>query len=613
MTASPERSSRPHQSSPVVEDVPEPPSDRGRTLADFPEAARLAEDLEHMRRESRALRDLAAAMSQARTADEVAGSIIRVFLETFDWDYGVYQSRGSDDDALTCGVSGGHAPEEFVRALQACTFRRGEGLGGTSWETGEPAFEPDLPAARYCAYAPAAARCGIKSGIGVPMIDDRGYTGSLIFYSGQHRTYGQAERETISRIASFATTMLRRVAEHAVIERQAWILDSVGSNIVFCDKDLVVRYQNSHSREKLARLEHLLPIAADQVVGHSIDLFHRDPERVRRILRELGDRTHTARIDLGGEALGLCARAARDDEGRTVGYVATWDIVTEQMRAEEQNAKRAAQLQDVLGRAERTAVQLGDASSELRSVSESMSRDAEGTSTQAIAVSSAAEQISTNVQTVASGIEQMGASIREIAKNADEAAQVAREAVDVADSTNQTVSKLGESSALIGQVVKVITAIAGQTNLLALNATIEAARAGEAGKGFAVVANEVKELAKETARATEDISRKIEGIQSDTRGAVEAIHRISEIIGRINAIQSTIANSVDEQKATTNEIGHKVAETAKDSSEIARNITSVADATQRTLDGANNTRDSSLRLGELADELKVLVQTTDLG
>ncbi|MCW2777997.1 MAG: Methyl-accepting chemotaxis protein, partial [Frankiales bacterium] len=176
---------------------------------------------------------------------------------------------------------------------------------------------------------------------------------------------------------------------------------------------------------------------------------------------------------------------------------------------------------------------LGASAEDLTSVSAGISASADEASAQANVVSAAAEQVSRNVQTVATGAEEMGASIREIAQNAQEAARVASTAVDVAHQTNETVSKLGVSSKEIGEVVKVITSIAEQTNLLALNATIEAARAGEAGKGFAVVANEVKELAQETAKATENISRMIETIQGDTAGAVDAIAQISAVIGQI--------------------------------------------------------------------------------
>ena len=250
---------------------------------------------------------------------------------------------------------------------------------------------------------------------------------------------------------------------------------------------------------------------------------------------------------------------------------------------------------------------LASSSEELSAVSTQMGSNATETSAQATVVSAAAEQVSKNVQTVATGTEEMTASIREIAKNATDAAKVASSAVSVAEATNASVAKLGESSIEIGNVIKVITSIAQQTNLLALNATIEAARAGEAGKGFAVVANEVKELAKETAKATEDISRKIEAIQTGTQEAVEAIGRIGGIIAQINDAQNTIASAVEEQTATTNEMARNVDEASKGSSEIAQNITVVAQAAESTTSGARDTQTAAGELARMAAELQSIV------
>jgi methyl-accepting chemotaxis protein len=256
---------------------------------------------------------------------------------------------------------------------------------------------------------------------------------------------------------------------------------------------------------------------------------------------------------------------------------------------------------------------LSASSEKLSAVSQQMSAAAEETAAQAGTVSAAAEQVSHNIQSVSAGSEELGASIQEIARNASDAARVAAEAVNVAEATNATVAKLGESSAEIGEVIKVITLIAEQTNLLALNATIEAARAGDAGKGFAVVANEVKALARKTARSSDEIGRMIESIQGDTRQAVAAIGQITQIIMQINDIQTVIAASVEEQAITTREIGRSVTEAAVGSSEIARNITGVAEAARATTEGAAETHQSAEELARLAGELTRLVAQFRVG
>jgi methyl-accepting chemotaxis protein len=232
---------------------------------------------------------------------------------------------------------------------------------------------------------------------------------------------------------------------------------------------------------------------------------------------------------------------------------------------------------------------------------------AEESAAQANVVATAAGEVSRNIQTVAAGAEEMGASIGEISRNANEAAKVAAQAVSAAETTTGTVAKLGESSTEIAEVIKVITSIAEQTNLLALNATIEAARAGESGKGFAVVATEVKELAQETARATEDIARRVQAIQGDTAGAVEAIAEISGIIGRINDYQLTIASAVEEQSATTGEMNRNVAEAAAGSEQIADNIGAVAAVARSTTESVGESRQAADELAEVSGELQSLV------
>jgi methyl-accepting chemotaxis protein len=353
----------------------------------------------------------------------------------------------------------------------------------------------------------------------------------------------------------------------------------------------------------------------DEIKGRHHSLFvdpaYRDSAEYRQFWRDLNDGKFQAadykRIAKGGREVWLQAiyNPIFDGDGKPFKVVKNAIDITARKKAEEG-------LKVTIQSVNQNAQALASSSEELTAVSQQMSSNSEETATQSNVVAAASEQVSKNVATVATSAEEMSASAKEIAKNATDAAKVATEAVKVASDTNKTVAKLGESSLEIGKVIKVITSIAQQTNLLALNATIEAARAGEAGKGFAVVANEVKELAKQTATATEDISGKIEAIQNDTKAAVTAIDQIGKIINQINDIQNTIASAVEEQTATTNEIARNAAEAAKGSTEISKNIANVSEAAKNTTQGANNTLTAATELAKLAADLKRVVEQQKL-
>jgi methyl-accepting chemotaxis protein len=243
----------------------------------------------------------------------------------------------------------------------------------------------------------------------------------------------------------------------------------------------------------------------------------------------------------------------------------------------------------------------------LSSASQQMSADSSQTERLASAVSSSSEQISQNVGNVAAATEEISVTLKEISRNILNAREITNQAVKMAKSADMTISKLGESSVEIGNVVKVITSIAQQTNLLALNAAIEAARAGEMGKGFAVVANEVKDLAKKTAAATDEVSRKIGAIRANTQEAVSVIAGIGEIITEIDKISGSIAAALEEQSATTSEINRKISEAAQGSNEVNRNITGVATASQSTAKTAAEILEASKQLARMGEELMAMV------
>jgi len=253
---------------------------------------------------------------------------------------------------------------------------------------------------------------------------------------------------------------------------------------------------------------------------------------------------------------------------------------------------------------------LGTASGSLNEVASRLSAAAENSIAQTTAAAEEGARVDKSMHNVAGAVEEMVSSISEISNNASKAANIASSAVGVAEDANTTITQLGESSAQIGDVIKVITSIAQQTNLLALNATIEAARAGEAGKGFAVVANEVKELAKETATATEDISRKIEAIHADTDKAVGAITEISDIITNISEIATVIAGAVEEQSITSSEISRSVTEVVDMAGNITGAIRNLADSAENSRNDADSTSTSAAELAKHASRLDELMQNS---
>jgi methyl-accepting chemotaxis protein len=391
------------------------------------------------------------------------------------------------------------------------------------------------------------------------------------------------------------TVVTKQVAEEARIARLLRMLDEMPINVMTANRDtLEIDYANRRTVETLKPLRHLLSgVDPEKLIGTSIDIFHKHPEHQRRMLQDPRNLPHHAKIRLGPETLDLRVSAIMDGDGHYVGPMVTWSVVTETVKM----------IEDFESNVKGVVDQVAAAATEMRATSEGLSAMASDSMAQASTVAAAAEEATTNVATVASAAEQMAASVAEIGRQVASSARIASEAVDEAARTNATVQGLAEASSRIGDVVRLISDIAGQTNLLALNATIEAARAGEAGKGFAVVASEVKSLANQTAKATGEIAAQIQAIQESTARAVDAIGGIGRTIGEINQISGAIAAAVEEQGAATAEISRNVTEAAAGTREVSGAIQKVSLSAGETGVGASQVSEAAAELSRQAEAL----------
>ncbi len=369
-------------------------------------------------------------------------------------------------------------------------------------------------------------------------------------------------------------------------------------NIFTANLDGVIDLVNPMAYKTLKRIEHLLPVSIDKVQGSNYDIFHKNPAYVRKILSNPRNLPHRAKIRLGDEILDLLISALYDSNGIFLGPMVTWDIITHKVRISEA--------------LEKTAEELGVAVTSLLEISSQMIENTERTDAQSVTVSTSAQEVSSGVTTVVTSMEEMTASIRQITQSTNQSSSMSNEALEKAKNANAIISQLDVSSQDIGNVTKVISSIAQQTNLLALNATIEAARAGEAGKGFAVVANEVKDLAKETAKATADITKKIEAIQTDTGEAISAIGEITESIESLNSVSTNIAAAVEEQAATTNDVTRVVGESARSLAKISENTDLVVQASRETSIGASKTDEAARQLNMLAEKIRELAKQVQI-
>lgn len=369
------------------------------------------------------------------------------------------------------------------------------------------------------------------------------------------------------------------------------MVENAPMNIMCCDLTGVITYLNPKSITTLKSLERFIPMKADQIKGMSFDAFHKNPAHQRKFISNVKNLPHRTMISIGDQKLDLYISAMKDSKGNYIGPMVVWDIVTKKVN-----------LLDTL------TTQLGRSAEELSKTAQIMSDSTLKTTEDSKHATKDAENVADGVRTMAVSTEEMVASIKEIARSSSEAARMSREALQQTTDANITVSELGKASVEIGNVIKVISSIAQQTNLLALNATIEAARAGDAGKGFSVVANEVKELAKQTAKATEDIAQKITAIQSSTTSAIHVIDQIQGKVNEISGIAGSIATAVEEQTAVTNEVARVVQTSDKSVSSVVETFRGITHAAEQNYKGSQEVLSNSNSMLELVENVKELAK-----
>jgi methyl-accepting chemotaxis protein len=397
-------------------------------------------------------------------------------------------------------------------------------------------------------------------------------------------------------IAAMATwsVITAKVKADAETNQLRQMIEEMPINVMMAEPtNLELTYMNRQSRETLTTLQHILPVKVDDMIGQSIDIFHKDPSHQRKLLGDPSNLPHGAKIQLADETLRLDVSAVFDADKNYIGPMVAWSVITDQVAI----TNNVSEVVDIVA----------SASTELKASAQAMVGSSEETASQSTAVAAASEEVTANVQTVAAAAEELASSVNEISRQVAESTRISEEAVHETERTNEVVQGLAEAAQKIGDVVKLISDIAGQTNLLALNATIEAARAGEAGKGFAVVASEVKSLANQTAKATEDIAAQVGNIQSATNDAVGAIKGVGGTINKLSEIATSISSAVEEQGAATGEISRNVQEAANGTQEVTGNISKVSVNASESGNSATQVLEAADGLSEEAEKMRVQI------
>ncbi len=594
-------------------------------------------------------------VARAATVKGAIASTLQAVRTAQGWAYAAYLRRDPLDDLLKCAMDSGEIAAPFRDKTRHAQFSEGEALSGRAWRSGDLVFVEDFGAVPEFARAALARETGVRSAVCLPLFVNGEIVGTLEFYATAIRALSATEADLLRKVAQQIAGGIARVE----LARSTSMLRNSPVHTVSADRELVIQYLNPAALACLTQLQAHLGARADKLLGQPLEVLHPELRALRARMQDPAQLPLTLQVQLGPETLDLRVSPTFDAMQQYLGPMVTWELITRRLESDrvmqESHAREQRQAADLQGKVDQILAvvrdatrgdltqpvpvrgsdaigQLGEglaallegfrtdvsrigqhartlaaASEELTAVNRSAASVIELTVTDAARVAAAAGEVSRHVQTVAAGTQQMNASIGDIARSATDAARVAGDGVRSARGAQDTMGRLGRSSQEIGQVLKLINSIAQQTNLLALNATIEAARAGDAGRGFAVVANEVKELAKASARATEEIGHKIVAIQEHTTDAAAALSGIADTITQISAIQTTIAGAVEEQTVTTTDMGRTLGETAGGAGAIAEGVAGLEAAARGIRGGVTDSQRATEDLARLAEELHGMV------
>lgn len=594
---------------------------------------------------TRALIDTISAIVRAESTQDILRATLDVVRRRFGWTYASYWAVNPARDALVLVLESGESDEELQRVSRSARFREGEGLNGRAWKRREAVVVDDISELTDCCRAQVARRAGLRSAVSVPIGEGSQVLGTMDFFLPDLSTLTPVRIDVLRVLGQTAADKIDQLVKQNELNRITRMIENAPLNMMYTDLDLRIQYMNPASSRMMKRLEPYLPIKADQMIGQSIDIFHKNPEHQRRLLADPKNLPHQATIRVGPEHVSLLVSALLDQGGHYIGPMLTWEIITEKVESDAKAAALAAEIEkskldletkvnqllrvaqaaaqgdlnvEVAVRGEDEMGRLGQALAKMMSdlkhviaeVIESANQFAEGSRV----VAESAGYLSESSQNQAATVEEMSASVEQLSKAILEINQNAGDARELAVRTSQLAKQGGESvgqaieamvlirksSEQVSDIIQVISEIASQTNLLALNAAIEAARAGEHGLGFAVVADEVRKLAERSRAAAKEITALI---KESTRRVADGA-QLSEKAGQSLA---TIVQGVEETAESIAKIARATHEQSESANEVSKAIQDVSSITETNASSSEELSASAEELGAQAATLKSVI------